>query len=192
MWVTVFRYLLGLCSTLAIGWAIRLLDDSLDLEVDQAVGRHNLCSELQTGTTAYALASMALAVTAAPEVALSLFVGAYAVGMTGDTRFLPTHLPAWLEGILLWCLVLARVGPGVALAGLLIMLAVQLVDDLRDRAIDGLRKHYGLGNLLGTTGTWLAAGTAFCLASYLHPALATYALPVFLYFQWREQVVGLK
>lgn len=189
MWLAVFRYLLGFSSALAIGWAIRLLDDALDQEVDQAVGRKNLCSELQAGTTAYALAAMALAVIAAPTVALSLFAGAYAIGMMGDARLLPTHLPAWLEGVLLWGLVLTQVGLGMALAGLFIMLAAQLIDDLRDLRIDRLHKHYGLCNLLGPTGTWLAAGTAFGLAVYLHPALTAYALPVFLYFQWREQVV---
>lgn len=191
MWLAVFRHLLAFSAVLCTGWAIRLLDDGLDYELDLATGQPNLCRELQGGVTAYALAALALAILAQPNVALSLFAGAYAVGMLADTRLLPSRLPAWLEGLLLWALVARQAGWRLAGSGLLIMLAAQLLDDWRD----GDRSRYRSGQLrrlLAGPGLGLAAATAGCLAGYLQPALLAYAVPVFLYFQWREQVVAAR
>jgi hypothetical protein len=165
------------------------MDDALDYETDRVVQRANLCDELQGGVTAYALAAMSLAVLASPAVALSLFAGAYAWGMLGDVRLLPSRLPAFVEGLLLFGLVLSQVGPRLALGGGLIMLAAQLLDDWRDRRLDVMSCQTSLYRLLGSTGSLLAAITTISLAFYVHPVLVAEAAPVFLYFEWREQAV---
>ncbi len=187
MWPGVFSHLLGLAAACCTGWAVRLMDDALDLEVDQAVGRANLVERLQSGTTAYALLALALAVCADRTVTLSLFAGAYAVGMMGDGRQLPSGLPAWLEGLLVMAVILTQVGLPSLLAGSLIMLMVQLLDDWRDRRIDSWRHTGRALKQLGPIGAGLVAFLSCVVAITLRPALVYYSLPVFFYFQWRER-----
>lgn len=189
MWPAVFRQLLGLSAALGVGWSIRLMDDALDQEVDQAVGRANLQQLLQGGTTAYALLTLVLAILANQSVALSLFAGAYAVGMADDGRRLPSGLPGWAEGLLVFALVMLQVGWRYALAGGLIMVAVQLLDDWSDRQLDSWKGAKTIPQLLGPVGVWMTASLATALATALSPVLVGYSLPAFLFFQWREQAV---
>ncbi len=186
----VYEHLLGFVAALSVGWSIRLLDDALDLELDVAVGRQNLSQHLQGGTAAYAAAALALAVVASPMVALSLFAAAYAVGMFDDGRLLPTGLPGWLEGLVLFGLVLCRAGSRMAIAGLLIMVSAQLADDLRDQQLDMGCKRNRLLRLLGPVGVALLVTLACSYALHLHTWLVVYSLPVFGYFQWRERAVS--
>jgi 1,4-dihydroxy-2-naphthoate octaprenyltransferase len=187
LWPAVCEHLLGFVAALAVGWSIRLVDDALDLELDLAVGRSNLCQQLQGGTAAYAVAAFAIGVVARPTVALALFAAAYLMGMFDDGRLLPTGLPGWLEGLLLFGLVLFRVGTRVAVASLLVMLAAQLTDDLRDQQLDQGCKRGRLIHLLGPIGVALVVTTACAFALHLHTWLVVYSLPVFAYFQRRER-----
>lgn len=187
MWPAVSEHLLGFAAACCVGWAIRLMDDALDQEVDQVVGRTNLADRLQGGTTAYALLTLVLAVSADRMVTLSLFAGAYAVGMMGDQRQLPSGLPGWLEGLLVMAVALAQVGLPSLLAGGLIMLMVQLLDDWQDRRIDHWRHTGRALKQLGPIGAGLVAFLSCVVAVALNPALVYYSLPVFCYFQWRER-----
>ena len=115
------------------GWTIKLMDDWLDVEYDQCIGKQTLASRLGRACLPYGLLGFGLAMAVAPGVAFTLFLTAYALGMGHDLRErMPTRLPGWLESIL--ALGIAVWYGGLWLAGwaLAVMLMIQLLDDLMD------------------------------------------------------------
>lgn len=189
MWPAVFSHMLGLAAAFGAGWAIRLMDDALDIEIDEVIQKLNWSERLGTGTTAYALFALAAAALLEPSVALTLLTAAYAVGMLGDLRLLPSGLPAVLEGGLLWFLSLWRFGWQKALAALTIMLIIQLLDDLLDHKLDQIPRGGNWAIRLGTPGVLLVVLSLMALALWLNAWLFLYSLIAFIYFQANEQVV---
>lgn len=164
------------------GIAIRLVDDALDQEEDQAAGVPNLAAFLGSASAAYAAASLALAALLLPRHGPALFLAAYAWGMAGSlTERLPTRLPGWLETAAAIGLLFLVVPAGVSLWALLLMGAFQALD----WALDGGPAPAGLprdearrGHLLGIRPVvWavLALGLGLIAAS-LAPGLTGVAL----------------
>lgn len=188
MWPIVCKHLLGFGSAFFVGWAIRLMDDALDSDLDQLVGKINWSTRLGGGTTAYALYAFAFAVLLNPAVGVTLLAGAYAVGMIGESRRLPTRLPGYLEGALLWLASAWRFGLATAWAALGIMIAVQLIDDLLDHAQDQWLKSPNWTTKMGLIGTLLVCVTLLAILHFLDAWLLSYATLAFIYFQLRERV----
>lgn len=189
MWPEVFRHLFLLAAAILTGWAIRLMDDAQDIEIDRLTGRDNLAARLEEGTTAYALGALALGVICSPAASLSLFAAAYAVGMAGNRTILPTGLPAVVEGTMLWSLTLLRYGWRSSLAALLIMLTSQLLDDWLDRSLDAQVRARNWARRLGAIGIVLVSAFCGCGALLLSPQLTISAALAFTYFQYRDLVV---
>ncbi|NLY54007.1 MAG: hypothetical protein GX060_05240 [Firmicutes bacterium] len=189
MWPAVSNHLLGALAAFAVGWAIRLMDDALDQDLDLAVGKANWSWRLGPGTTAYALFALTLAVLLEPATSICLLAAAYAVGMLGDTRVLPSKLPSYLEGILLWGGAAWRFGLHTAWTALGIMLAVQLVDDLLDRSRDQWLTARNWTIRLGLIGTGLVTCTLLAVVYWLDAWLLLYATLTFTFFQLLERVV---
>ncbi|MGI6343968.1 MAG: hypothetical protein ACOX18_02735 [Bacillota bacterium] len=185
MWPVAFEYIRHLAATWATGWSIRLLDDAIDQEVDKVSGRRNLAQELGSGTVAYALAALTAGALLAPRIALPLFAAAYLLGMGNDRSRLPSHLPAWFEGLFLWGLAALCCGWRLALSALSAVLAVQLIDDLLDRHVDA-KIRPSLASALGTPGAILFAVSAAAGTWFLSPPLLLYVAATFTYFQLSE------
>lgn len=138
-----------LVETLGIvlaGLTIKLMDDWLDIEYDQCIGRHTLAIRLGRACLPYALVSLALAMALAPEVALTLFFAAYAIGMGHDLRErMPTQLPGWLESILAVLLSVFVGGFWLTVWAVCAMGMIQLLDDLMDVQKD---RRSGQNNLV--------------------------------------------
>lgn len=152
--------LVSLAATLATAVAIKLMDDLLD-------GEELTISGLTTaGATVYAMAALAVGVALAPLVALPLFAAAYAVGMLHEpAEALPSGMPAWLESVLAVAVAAVMAGTGRAIQALLVMLAVQLVDDLVDYVADTATPSRSLAHRAGRGEAALLAMICLALAS---------------------------
>lgn len=188
MWPIVYNHLLGFGSAFGVGWAIRLMDDALDEDLDSMLGKPNWSQRLGGGTTAYALYALALAALLDPTTGLCLLAGAYAVGMLSETRLLPTKVPGYVEGTILMLMAAWRFGIGKAWAALGIMIAAQLIDDLLDRTQDEWLQANNWTTKLGTVGTILVCLALLAALFYLDTWLLAYAALTFTLFQLQERV----
>lgn len=188
MWPIVYSHLLGAGSALCVGWAIRLMDDALDQDLDLVLGKLNWSTRLGGGTTAYALYALVLAALLDPATGLCLLASAYAVGMLGETRLLPTRLPGYIEGTLLLLAAAWRFGLANAWVALGIMIAAQLVDDLLDRGQDQWLQSHNWTTKIGIVGTVLVCLTLLAILCWLDAWLLAYTTLSFTYFQVQERV----
>ena len=78
--------LLELLGIVLAGLTIKLMDDHLDVEFDQCIGRQTLALRLGRACLPYGLCALVLAMAIAPQVVLTLFLAAYAIGMGHDLR----------------------------------------------------------------------------------------------------------
>ncbi|ARU62782.1 hypothetical protein CBW65_18755 [Tumebacillus avium] len=143
----------GVWSSLLVEWigivlaglTIKLMDDWLDVEYDQCVGRHTLAIRLGRACLPYALLGLGLAMTLAPQEALALFLAAYAIGMGHDLREkMPTKLPGWAESAIVLGISGWATSIGLTLWALCVMAMIQLLDDLMDLQHD---RRSGQNNL---------------------------------------------
>jgi len=167
VWSSLIVELLGIFMA---GLTIKMMDDWLDVEYDQCVGKHTLAIQLGRACLPYTLLCMGIAMALAPEVALALFLTAYAVGMGHDLREkMPTHLPGWVEslfvmGIAIWC-------SGLALAGwaLFVMVTIQVLDDIMDLQQDRRSGQNNLANRFGLVEVTLAMFISLLAAVLIAP-----------------------
>lgn len=143
----------GVWSSLLVEWigivlaglTIKLMDDWLDVEYDQCVGRHTLAIRLGRACLPYALLGFGLAMSLAPQEALALFLAAYAIGMGHDLREkMPTKLPGWAESAIVLGISGWATSIGLTLWALCVMAMIQLLDDLMDLQHD---RRSGQNNL---------------------------------------------
>lgn len=128
-----YDWWIGLFGIVLTGTAIKCMDDLLDVEYDQCVGRHTIAGRLGKAILPYALLLMAVGVFVVRETALVLFLASYAIGMGHDLREkMPTRLPGWGEGLIAVVLGMLLTSPVTMIWGLLIMATIQLLDDLMD------------------------------------------------------------
>lgn len=176
MWSGPSEIVRGALSVLAIGIAVKLLDDCVDGE-----GR-TLFGLAPVGATVYAVLAAVLGTALALPVATPLFAAAYATGMLhAPSERLPSGLPAWLEGALVLAGATAVAGIARTAQALLVIAALQAADDLidfqRDAAAPGRNWAYRVGRvetaLIGLICLTLA--TAFGIAVPLC-AVAAYGL----------------
>lgn len=135
MWLEIFdpTFWRWLGALGAIGLAIKLTDDFLDMEEDQVLGKVNLASRLGPSVLPYSLVAALLSAILAPRLAFAYYIAAYGVGMVKDPQqvFL-SKLQGWQEICLVFFISLLAVGWVQTLVAGAMMLVVQLMDDLLD------------------------------------------------------------
>lgn len=192
-WVILFLRMLGAAAV--TGLAVKLMDDSLDLEIDRSCRRPNLALSLNGAAAAYALACLAIGVSLEPRLALGLFFSAYSLGMgiPGRDR-LPSGLPEGVESALGIAIGLWSAGTRMMGIGVLSLAAIQLIDDLADRESDQLVYPKPLINFLGTAGSLLLAAVLVLLSMSLGPretiSVLIAATGLQLYFAWQSNRIG--
>ncbi len=145
--------------------AVKLFDDWLDQDRDQAANKANWVTVLGPGTTIYAALLLAIAAALHASVSLSLFFASYGIGMFHDFgRLLPSRLRGWQESVLVWGLGSVIFGWQIMLFSMLFIAGVQLFDDCLDLAAD---RRSGQRNLAGRFGLieCLLAGLLFMLSA---------------------------
>ncbi|BCJ85721.1 hypothetical protein [Effusibacillus dendaii] len=127
------EWTIELVGIVLTGIAIKFMDDYLDLEYDQCIGRKTAASKLGRAVLPYGLLMLAIGVFIAREVGLVLFLASYAIGMGHDLlEKMPTKLPGWAEGLIALAIGLVLAGPLLTLWGILIIATIQFLDDLMD------------------------------------------------------------
>ncbi|TCP59149.1 hypothetical protein EV586_101365 [Tumebacillus sp. BK434] len=168
----------GVWSSLLVEWigivlaglTIKLMDDWLDVEYDQCVGRHTLAIRLGRACLPYALLGFGLATTLAPQEALALFLAAYAIGMGHDLREkMPTKLPGWAESVIVLGISGWATSIGLTLWALCVMVMIQLLDDLMDLQHDRRSGQNNLAIRFGFVEVTLAMFIALLVAVLLSP-----------------------
>jgi 4-hydroxybenzoate polyprenyltransferase len=157
--------------------AVKLTDDWLDRDRDQAVGRANWAAGIGAGTMVYAALFLALAAGVNAAVSLALFFASYVVGMFNDLgRLLPSRLSGWQESLLVLAAGAAVCGWRTMSFAVLFVAAVQLLDDCLDLAGDRLAGQRNFACRLGTAECLLVGITLMLASWWLYPALFS---PVF-------------
>ncbi|MFC4766407.1 hypothetical protein [Effusibacillus consociatus] len=163
-----YNWLIEVFGIVLTGISIKCMDDLLDAEYDQCVGRQTLAGKLGKAILPYALLVLAIGIFVAKEIALVLFLASYAIGMGHDLREkMPTGLPGWGEGLAALVFGMLLAGPIPMIWGLMIIGAVQLLDDLVDIYKDTQSGQRNSAVRLGVVETTLLAVICFLFAVLL-------------------------
>ncbi|MDB5083668.1 MAG: hypothetical protein JWN30_554 [Bacilli bacterium] len=139
----------GLCILL-IGITIKLMDDWLDQEFDECVGKKTVARKLGKSALPYSLLLAVLSAVVNPPLAISLFLASYSVGMAFQfTDRMPTGLPGYGEAAISFVVGCCLIGVPLMGWGIVMMLTVQLLDDILDSKLD---KQSGQQNFVVKVG----------------------------------------
>lgn len=168
-------WLLGLRSMAAVfcvAFAVKLMDDFMDLRADIEMGVPSVASRLGESTLPYAMMLLALAALFDGKIAVPLFTASYAVGMAFDlNRMLPSGLYGWQEGAVAVAAGAILAGPLGQLWAFLAIAFVQCMDDIADSARDGMSGSANLVRRFGLGEVRMAALALFVLAAWINPFL---------------------
>lgn len=157
-------------AVLFVAFAVKLMDDFMDLRHDVQLGVPSLAERLGEATLPYALMLLAMAALFDPRVAIPLFTASYAVGMALDlNRMLPSGLYGWQEALIAVVLGVALAGPIEQLWSVVAIGFVQCVDDIQDAKRDVLTGSSNLVRRFGVGEVRMAAFALLCLAAWLRP-----------------------
>ena len=146
------RLLLDLLAVALAGVTIKLLDDFLDYAVDLASGSPSLIDVLGSGSVVYTLIFAVFACSINLKSAAPLMLSAYAVGMLKDpAQMLPLGLSAWMESVVVAIASWSIFGWPATLVSLLLMTAVEFIDDLFDYSRDERGPSTNLVHVIGKT-----------------------------------------
>lgn len=165
-WVAAFISA-ALCSV-----AVKLLDDYLDREIDEACGEPNSVNRLGEGAVAYCLPALASSVAFQPEIGACLFFASWAVGMYHDLNAsFPSGLRGWQESLLVcltgWYLFTWQ----SMLWTILLAGGVQLFDDIVDQRQDKISGMRNLACYLGTLQCSVLCGVLVLSSCYFAPGV---------------------
>ena len=91
----------SLAALLCVAFAVKMMDDFMDLRHDVELGVPSIAARLGEATLPYAMLLLALAALFDGKASLPLFAASYAVGMAFDlSRPLPSGLYGWQEAAL--------------------------------------------------------------------------------------------
>ena len=146
------RLLLDLLAVFLAGVTIKLLDDFLDYAIDIASGSPSLVDALGAGSVVYSLVFAVFACSINLKLAAPLILSAYAVGMLKDpSEMLPLGLSAWIESVIVLIASWGIFGWAQTLVSLLLMTAVDFVDDIIDYSRDTTGSSTNLVRVIGKT-----------------------------------------
>jgi hypothetical protein len=134
---TAFRMFSNFIAFFLVGTVIKVADDYLD-EIPTETGQQiTLAAQLDKGVALYGLVVFAIAVSLSPGPVCTLLFAAYGIGMLKDPDLiLPTHLPTWVESIIVIALGILLWEWQEMLSSLAIIAFVQLMDDYLDQGLD--------------------------------------------------------
>jgi 1,4-dihydroxy-2-naphthoate octaprenyltransferase len=159
-------------SMLIIGAVVKLMDDHLDAEYDICRGERTLSIKLGRAVLPYALILTLMAAYFQTSIAISLFLGSYAVGMfSGWREKLPTKVPGYIEILLAIAVSSLLIGPRLALWGVAMMALIDWLDDIVDMARDRTTGQDNVAIKFGTVETTFMVIVAMSLSVLLDPRL---------------------
>lgn len=179
-----------LCILLT-GMSIKLMDDWLDYEYDECIGKFTLARKLGKATLPYTLLILVIASVLHAQLALGLFLGSYAAGMAFQFRDrMPTGLPGYVEAGI--AVVIGGFLIGIPLIGfsVLMMICVQFLDDILDLQKDrnsGQRNLAAKFGMVEATLLFLTLFVACILLNAVYTSIVMIVLPLItVVMEWRK------
>lgn len=161
------RILLDLLAIAPAGIAIKLLDDFLDYAVDLACDSPSLIDILGSGSVVYTMVFAVLACSINLRLAAPLMLAAYSVGMLkAPSQMLPLGLSAWMESVVIVLATWAIFGWPATLVSVLLMIAIEFVDDIIDYSRDSVGGATNLVHSIGKTQLVLVS-VAVIIAAFI-------------------------
>ncbi|SHJ54721.1 hypothetical protein SAMN02745975_02334 [Geosporobacter subterraneus DSM 17957] len=146
MFVADYNMIYQLVATFLTGIIIKLLDDYMDEELPSKL----LSPETRNGILPYSLIIFSLAAALNLTYTVTLFSGAYVLGMFFHMQQkLPTGLTGLQESLIILFINLLIFPFAAVLTSLLVILFIQSIDDLLDRQWDKRMGHHNLANQFG-------------------------------------------
>jgi hypothetical protein len=167
MFFVTSRVVLDLVAVALAGITIKLLDDFLDYAVDLASSNPSLMDVLGSGSVVYTLVFAVLACSINLKLAAPLMLSAYAVGMLKDpSQMLPLGLSAWMESVVVVVASWSIFGWSQTMVSVLLMAAVDFVDDIIDYSRDSRGTVTNLAHVMGK-GQLVLLSLAVLIASFI-------------------------
>jgi len=152
-------------SLLFMAAAVKLMDDSLDAEMDAHKGQETLAVRMGRGVVPYVALLAVLAVSMNRNASLAAFFGSYMTGMFANLKErLPSKVPAWVEVALVAAVAVVVLPWQYALWGVAMMCVVNWLDDVVDYTSDQTTGQWNLARRLGIAETLLLVLIALSVA----------------------------
>lgn len=188
--MSIQELLLQLLGILFVGGAIKLLDDYLDQELDQLLEKKTLAMRLQTSALPYALILLSLASLFIKEMAISLFVASYILGMHTELRKRqPSGLNGFQESFILSLTLLFTIQPKEVITSFSIIFIIQLLDDTMDYYAEPFPGRNNLVKRLGKLKSSILLLILLPSALYfdlMKSLMALLAFPIIIYLMERR------
>lgn len=173
-WSSLIISFVGILMT---GLAIKIMDDFLDVEYDQCLGKKTLALRWGRASLPYGLFLLALGCAISLTYSLTLFFASYAVGMVHVwSEKMPTRLAAFIEMLGAFGTSIWLVGVMPAVWGVTMMATVQLLDDLFDIQKDAYTGQRNTVIRMGMVEATLLLLIFFFLSVLLDPMGTVYVL----------------
>ena len=166
MWPETFEFIRLTLAVICTSAAVKLVDDFLDMQHDNAVGFFNWAEVLGRGTLIYAMLFLVIGAALYTPLSLTLFLSSYIVGMFNDlNKLFPSRLSGLGESLLVGITGLIIFGLHLMMFSLCFVIFIQLLDDCIDLKIDNLAGKRNLAYRVGPSICLLLA-IAFLLLAW--------------------------
>ncbi|MFW6281697.1 MAG: hypothetical protein ACOC1O_02730 [bacterium] len=148
-----FKRLIGI---LIMGIVIKIMDDSLDRDLDKMTGQWNITSILNRSITPYCILMVIISLYFNFEECISIYMTSYILGMINDCREkLPSKLFAWQECIIIFFLSISITSFINMISTIFIIILIQIIDDYIDLKKDTYPQTNNIIIKLGCVNTIL-------------------------------------
>ena len=165
MWPETFEFIRLTLAVMCTAAAIKLVDDFLDVQHDNAVGFFNWTEILGRGTIIYAMLFLSVGAALYTPLSLTLFLASYIVGMFNDLhKLFPSHLNGLGESQLVGIIGIIIFGLRLMMFSLFFVVFMQLLDDCIDIKIDKLAGKRNFAHRVGPFICLLSATAVLLIA----------------------------
>ncbi|MGF7057080.1 hypothetical protein [Brassicibacter mesophilus] len=177
----------NILCVLITGIVIKTMDDYIDTNKSELINKI-VKQHVGSGIISYILLFFSLSCLLNKELSISLFLGAYMVGMFTDLRRpLFFKLNGFYESVIIFTIGAYFLGILMMLLSIIIMTFIQFFDDVIDREEDRYSGNKNFAIKYGTVEISLLAICLLLLSIKLSPSISTMSLVTFVVLQAVEK-----
>lgn len=169
MLAEIFEFGRDFFAIMFTGITIKLTDDYLDQAIDQKVSYFSLAASLKEGILPYCILLFSISVGLNKDLSLALFFSSYIIGMFGDmNRPLSFGLNGYQESIIVFITSVLLIGWQLTTISLLLIIAIQIIDDYFDLQEDRVKGSNNLVFRFGKVESRIVTMAFIVTACYLN------------------------
>ncbi|MEG6586061.1 hypothetical protein [Dendrosporobacter sp. 1207_IL3150] len=174
MWPGIYEFASTILAVLLCAASIKLVDDYLDRDLDNRIGRTNWAHKLGNSTTLYSMMLLIIAAGLNSSLSLSLFLSSYIIGMFNDLKqVFPSKLTGFQESLVVLVIGVLLFKWDYMLFSLLFVSSIQLIDDCIDYNIDTLAGYRNFAHRFGVIETMLIAAIGIITSWWINETIFT-------------------